>query len=360
MSEIIKLGRHRLLCGDCRDKDNLKLLFGDDKATVIMADPPYGMGKEKDGVKNDNLYREKLDEFQMQWYKAARPHVVDNGSVYIWGNAEGLWRLWYKGGLNDVERVTLRNEIVWSKGDAGAGGISHQGHKKIRFYPQSTERCLFFMLGEQVFNKNADNYWEGWEPIRKYLYNEYKKSGYTRKELNKVLGSSEKSCGGILSHYIDEAQFSFPPAKQYKKLQTYCQQNNIDAFKKEYDELKKEYATRAYFNNTHENMTDVWQYQRVKGKERWGHPTPKPVDMISRIIKSSCSENKIVFDPFLGSGTTIISAEKNNRICYGAEISEKWCNVIIERYKDMINDKQHEFKLKEKHDKHTNTNQRNS
>ena len=35
--------------------------------------------------------------------------------------------------------------------------------------PRFTERCLFFMLGEQGFNTNADNYWDGWEPIRAIL-----------------------------------------------------------------------------------------------------------------------------------------------------------------------------------------------
>jgi hypothetical protein len=63
------------------------------------------MGKENDGVQNDNLYAEKLDAFQMEWWKAVRPHVEDNGSAYIWGNAPDLWRLWYVGGLNDSERL---------------------------------------------------------------------------------------------------------------------------------------------------------------------------------------------------------------------------------------------------------------
>ena len=39
----------------------------------------------------------------------------------------------------------------------------------IRCYTMGTERCLFFMLGEQGFSTNADNYWDGWEPIRGYL-----------------------------------------------------------------------------------------------------------------------------------------------------------------------------------------------
>jgi DNA modification methylase len=71
------------------------------------------MGKEAEGIANDNLYRENLDAFQMQWWKACRSAIEDNGSAYIWGNAEDLWRLWYVGGLKASERLTFRNEIVW-------------------------------------------------------------------------------------------------------------------------------------------------------------------------------------------------------------------------------------------------------
>jgi DNA modification methylase len=120
-----------------------------------------------------------------------------------------------------------------------------------------------------------------------------------------------------------------------------------DAFKREHDELKREhdelkrefYATRAYFDNTHDNMTDVWDYPRVIGEERLGHATPKPVAMIERCIRSSSEENAIVIEPFLGSGTTLIAAEKTNRKCYGMEISPKYCDVIIQRWENATGQK---------------------
>ncbi|MFM6281570.1 MAG: DNA methyltransferase, partial [Dolichospermum sp.] len=115
---IWQLGSHFLMCGDCTIESNAKKLAnaaGVDKVTLLHADPPYGMGKEKDGVANDNLYGDKLDKFQMQWWQTARLYLKDNASAYIWGNAEDLWRLWYKNGLRDSERLTFRNQIVWDK-----------------------------------------------------------------------------------------------------------------------------------------------------------------------------------------------------------------------------------------------------
>ncbi|MFM6343629.1 MAG: site-specific DNA-methyltransferase, partial [Dolichospermum sp.] len=332
---IWQLGSHFLMCGDCTIGSNAKKLAnaaGVDKVTLLHADPPYGMGKEKDGVSNDNLYGDKLDKFQMQWWQTARLYLKDNASAYIWGNAEDLWRLWYKNGLKDSERLTFRNQIIWDK-KHGQGMQSDD----FRMYPTVTEHCLFFMLGEQGFNNNADNYWEGWEGIRKYLWNECEKAKIKSKLFHEILGVASNG-GGMYSHHISAtgSQWMLITEENYQKLQAYCQQNKIDAFKREYDDLKREwYSTRAYFDNTHDLMTDVWQYPRVKGEDRWSHATPKPVDMIGRIIKSSCPENEIVLEPFLGSGTTLIACEQLNRKCIGFEISEKYCEIILTRWEKL-------------------------
>lgn len=331
LDEIWQLGRHKIACGDSTIESNVRALFGDNLAVLVHADPPYGMGKEKDGVMNDNLYGDKLDNFQMAWIKACRKNVEDNGSFYIWGNAEDLWRLWYSGGLKKSERLTFRNQIIWDK-KHGQGMLSDD----FRMYPTVTEHCLFYMVGEQGFNNNADNYFEGWEPIRLYMFNNCEKAKIKSKQFHEILGVASNG-GGMYSHHISPtgSQWMFITEDNYKKLQSHCQQNNIDAFKKEYDELKKEYyATRAYFNNTHENMTDVWEYPRVQGEERWGHATPKPVDMISRIYKSSSPDDAVIYSPFLGSGTDVIAAQKmeGSRTVYGFELSPQYCEVIIQRF----------------------------
>ena len=324
------LGEHRVMCGDSTKAEDVGRLMNGAKAQMIHADPPYGMGKEKEGVQNDNLYADKLDAFQMAWWRAFRPHAENNASAYIWGNAEGLWRLWFFGGLSASERLTIRNEIVWAKGSAGCGGISHMGAEGLRQYPTESERCLFFMLGEQGFNTNADNYWEGWEPIRKYLNDEMEKCGGT-KNWKAALGNQ---MGG---HYFTKSQWCFPTEDAYKKLQAF---GKGDAFKREHDELKREfYATRAYFDNTHDNMTDVWLFPRVTGEERHGHATPKPVAMMARCIKSSAPSGAIVVEPFLGSGTTLIAAEQLGRKCYGLEISPAYCDVIVQRWENLTGKK---------------------
>ena len=334
LGQLWQLGDHRLLCGDSTRAEDVARVMGGEKAELLHADPPYGMGKEKDGVENDNLYAAKLDAFQMLWWRAFRPSLADNGSAYIWGNAEDLWRLWYVGGLKNSERLTLRNEIVWDKvnqsGKYDGNGI---GSSIGRQYASISERCLFFMLGEQGFNNNADNYWEGWEAIRTYLKEEIQKVNWSEKDIKQICGV------GMYSHWFTKSQWTFIPEEHYRKLQA---ATKGDAFKRDYDELKREYdelkrdfyATRAYFNNTHDNMTDVWSFGRVTGDERHGHATPKPVKMIARAIMSSSPDNGTVAEPFSGSGTTLIACEQLNRKCRAIEISPAYVAVALQRWAD--------------------------
>jgi len=338
LGDIYKLGEHRLMCGDSTNSNQIELLMNGQKAKLLHADPPYGMGKEKDGVLNDNLYKEKLDVFQMAWWKAFRPHLKNNASAYIWGNSEDLWRLWYSGGLGNSERLTFRNEIVWSK--KNAQGI---GSKDFRMFPTATERALFFMLGEQGFNNNADNYWEGWDFVVNYLKQEKEKSGLSIKDFKRIAGHSENSgC-----HWFDKSQWNMPTKEVYKSWQNHMKENNNDSFKKDYDELKKYYdelkkefySTRSYFDNAHENMQDVWEYDRVTGEERQGHATPKPVKMMKRIMKSSLPKGGLCIEPFGGSGSTLMGAEKTNRKCYMMELDPKYIDVIIKRWEQYTGQK---------------------
>lgn len=332
LGDVWLLGEHRVMCGDSTNAADVALLMAGEKAVLLHADPPYGMGKEKDGVLNDNLYADKLDKFQLDWWKAFRPHLEDNASAYIWGNAPDLWRLWYRGGLEESERLTMRNEITWDKKEDNPTMLVSGVPLKSRRMYHPTEHCLFFMLGEQGFNNNADNYWEGWEPIRTYLVQEMKKCGWTTADLNRITGTQ------MAGHWVTKSQWGLITAENYNKIKQAAQEH--DAFKREHDRIKEEwYETRAFFDNTHDNMTEVWQFERVKGADRHGHATPKPVEMMERVMKSSAPTGAVTIEPFLGSGSTLIGAEKTGRKCYGMELDPKYCDLVIKRWEDFTGKK---------------------
>ena len=231
----------------------------------------------------------------------------------------------------------MRNQIVWDK--KHGQGMSSEQH---RMFPTATEHCLFFMLGEQGFNNNADNYWDGFEPIRAYLDNERVKMNWTNKTVADFFGFHPR----MADHWFSQSQWSFPKREQYDRLQTEAKSNafkrDYDELKRDYDELKRDhdelkrefYATRAYFDNAHDNMTDVWDFKRVTGEGRHGHATPKPVEMMQRVMRSSLAIGGLCVEPFGGSGSTLMGAEKAGRVCYSMELQPKYCDVIIQRWQN--------------------------
>ena len=69
------------------------------------------------------------------------------------------------------------------------------------------------------------------------------------------------------------------------------------------------------------------------------HLTMKPVPILAKLIVNSSRKNDIVIDEFGGSGQTLIACEQTNRRCYIAEISERYANVIIDRWEKFTGQK---------------------
>lgn len=74
----------------------------------------------------------------------------------------------------------------------------------------------------------------------------------------------------------------------------------------------------------------VWEEERPQASPQ--HPTTKPVGLCRRAIENSSRPDDLVVDPFLGSGTTLIAAERTGRRCYGMEIDPRYCRVAIARW----------------------------
>lgn len=341
--EVWILGNHRVMCGDSTDCDDVARLMAGEVARLVHADPPYGYGKEADGVANDNLYGDKLDAFQLAWWKTCRPHVEPNGSAYIWGAAPDLWRLWWKAGLGESEPLTFRNEIVWDK-----QSIAGMRSADLTCYPEASERCLFFQLGRHVLliNQTKDDYWEGWEPLRLYMVAQRDAMGWGAGDVKRICGNH------MYGHWFGRSQWAFISRDNYEKLQAAAGDR---AFSRAYDDLHAEYrelarvfngevrdpratefrAGRPYFDNAHDIMRDTWTFSRVSGEERFGHATPKPVAMMERICKSSARPGELVLEPFGGTGSTLIGAQKSGRRCFTMELEPRFVDVIVRRWQSM-------------------------
>jgi DNA modification methylase len=91
-----------------------------------------------------------------------------------------------------------------------------------------------------------------------------------------------------------------------------------------------------WFGKAGENST-VWDSASPKfimggsDEDKFDHPTQKPIDLMRRPILNHIKRGELVYEPFLGSGTTLAAAELTERVCCGIELDPKYVDVIVMR-----------------------------
>ena len=107
-------------------------------------------------------------------------------------------------------------------------------------------------------------------------------------------------------------------------------------FRKKYEPIAYGYKNNLFYGKEY-SEDDVWDINRTLKNDL--HPTMKPVELCSKAIEYSSLYRNIVLDLFLGSGSTLIAAEKTNRKCYGMELDPKYCDVIAQRWEEFTGKK---------------------
>jgi adenine-specific DNA-methyltransferase len=115
---------------------------------------------------------------------------------------------------------------------------------------------------------------------------------------------------------------------------------NLDAVR-----VPQKYPQKKYFkgprtgefscNPLGKNPSDIWDIPNVKNNhvEKTIHPCQFPIELVERFLLALTNENDLVFDPFLGVGSTSAAAVKNNRRGMGCEIVEEYYDIAVERTK---------------------------
>lgn len=241
LNDIWLLGRHRLLCGDATNPNDMARLMDGKKANLCITDPPYncdytgGTGMK---IKNDNMSDDAFKQFLLDSFKNIYEHLADGGAFYSFHS--------------DAEKVNFFNATV----EAG-------------FHYSTT--CLWV---KQSLVLSRMDYHMRHEPI-------------------------------------------------------------IYAFKN--TAKHKWYGGRK--------LTTVWEFDRPTKSKL--HPTSKPLDLIGFPMKNSSLENSIVLDSFGGSGSTLITCEQLNRICYMSELDPKYAAVIIKRFIDQVGTDENVYLLRD-------------
>jgi DNA modification methylase len=246
--ELWQVGPHLVLCGDACDQADWAALVGGDRASMLIADPPYnlqisatlGRGKIKHrefAVASGEMSPADFAGFLTSWMRLAAQFSNDGSIHYIFMDWRHLSEI-HGAGQAVFGPLQL---VVWNKTNAGQGSFYRSQHELIFVY------------------KNGD-----------------------APHLNNVeLGRHGRNRSNVWTY--------------------------------------------AGVNTFHKNRLDDLSV----------HPTVKPVALIADAIKDCTRRGDLVLDPFLGSGTTLLAAERVGRRAYGLEIDPLYVDAALRRWQDV-------------------------
>ena len=171
--DLYILGNHRVLCGDSTNEENIKRLFGDEKAKCLFTSPPYNIGGGMYETYKDNLESKKYIDFNLDIYKKWQKHIkgyifwnISYNKNSRWEFIEILYRIVKETGMKFLEL------IVWDKGWAmpicSKDGLTRQYEDILMMQTEEMEEMDLYYVGtnesKAVFNKKKgkgiSNYWK--------------------------------------------------------------------------------------------------------------------------------------------------------------------------------------------------------
>lgn len=229
---------------------------------LIIADPPYNLTKDFNGVTFTKKNSVDYEEYTRKWLSVIFPLLKDNASIYVccdWESSLIIGRVL-------GEFFCVRNRITWQR-EKGRGASANwkNGMEDVWFATKSKDF---------TFNLDAVK-------IRKKVIAPYKVDGKPKDWKETDVGNFRDTCP---SNFWDDITIPF------------------------------------------------WSMP-----ENTAHPTQKPEKLIAKMILASSNPTDIVFDPFLGSGTTSVVAKKLGRNYIGIEKNEQYC-VWAEKRLEMADD----------------------
>ena len=290
MLAFIIMKQNEIYLGDCLDylpkvKSNTVDLF--------IADPPYFKVINE---KWDYAWKTEKDytEWCILWMKEISRTLRLGGSFYLFGYFRNLALLIP---YLDELGLELRQQIVINK---GIRSVSGRATKNYRMFPNVTESILFITKDNKQF-------------VKPFLKEHQEKLGLSSKEINEALGVKSNG-GGMWSIYTGKNICEqFPTKELWSKLQ------NVLEFELDYTKIAQTY-------NPIMGITDVWNDINFYKEKRF-HPTQKPLELIDRLITASSNKGDLVIDPFLGAGSTVLSAINNGRKYIGIEKEKEYFDI---------------------------------
>jgi adenine-specific DNA-methyltransferase len=314
MAEKVVIGNAELWHGDCRE---VLPLLG--KFEAVITDPPYA--KVKGDFDHEWTNRAGMLGDVETWIDAIVPVMQANATLW--------WFAWpsLAGRIEDriAQRLNVLAHVVWQKPTATGQKCSKEA---LRAPMPLTERILMaehygadnMALGETGYAAKCDEL-RGFvfEPLRQYLAQEWERAGLTKKDAEQATGTQ------MASHWFTRSQWALPTEAHYKTLQDRANRSGqFEYLRREYEDLRRHFDCR-----NGDQYSDVWTFDPPKSNH--GHPTEKPVPLMSHIVRLSVRPGGHAVDPFMGSGTTGVACVQLGRKFTGIERERKYFDIACER-----------------------------
>ncbi len=282
---------------------------------LVVTDPPYNIGKD---FANDNLTQEDFLDWCKEWIKELNRVVDVGGAIYLTLGFQCVAEI--KCLFNEIPDLRLKNWIVWYRQD---------GWKGNNGFAQSHEHILYFIKDNvSVFDLSE---------FAKNVKEARLKAGYkTVASLMEEMGlyKKVKRSNGTEDYYSGAGWFESGKKQPYirelirlNQLVELDKKYKVDSYNEYKSKDSKKYS--VFFNKV-DVCDDVWLNPKSE-KNRLGHPTQKPVELMKRMIKASSEEGDVVLDIFMGSGTTAKACVETNRNYIGFEVSKEYCDIANKR-----------------------------
>jgi len=151
-----------------------------------------------------------------------------------------------------------------------------------------------------------------------------------QKNINCLIWCSRLQLRDYLNYFVGELGCNFD-ILIWNKTNAFPTFNNKYITDKEYCLFFRTKGAKAYMSNYEEAKTIFISAINSKDKNKYKHPTIKPLNIIEKLVKNHSKENDLIFDPFLGSGTTAVACKHLKRNFIGIEISPEYCKIAEQR-----------------------------
>ena len=312
--------RIRLYNNDCL---NTFKLIEDKTIDLILIDPPYNIGKDKwDKWSTVELYV----EFMGKVFKECERVLKDNGSFYFFHN-DFLQVVELQNWINKNTEFIFKSFLIWNKRYNGSprkyyfdnviAGNMNRNHRQL------SEYCLYYTFQDETGLTKIKTDINNFVSLREYSKKIQHKIGKKLKEINTILGHRKAEH----FFYHSSTQWDLCTEETYEELISRFSIDKFEGFRK-YEDLRQEYEDLRYTFHNLKTHHDILEFE-VASKQ--GHITPKPVDLLEYLIKTSSNENDVILDCFMGSGSTGVACANTNRKFIGIEKEEKYFNIAKER-----------------------------